>query len=260
MSATVTSGVAGYNEIQVIPVWGIGEVRPGDEVGDLVVDALALGGLRLHVGDILVVKHKIVSKSEGRMVDLKTVKPSAAARRFAIKNGSDARVIELALREAKRVLRKEHVLITETVHGLVCANSGIDVSNVDGGRTAVLLPLDPDRSAGRILRSLRKRTTLHIPVIVADSFGRTWREGLHEVAIGVAGMQPMLDYRGRSDAYGYTMNSSEECVADELACAAGLLCGKNNAVPACIIRGYSYRRGKGSARQIVRPAAKDLFR
>ena len=260
MPVTVAGGVTGYHEIHAIPVWGIAEVKPGDSVGDLVVDALALGGLRLHVGDILVVKHKIVSKAEGRQVELATVQPSSTARRFARKNGADARVIELALREARRVVRKEHVLITETAYGLVCANSGVDVSNVDGGITAVLLPLDPDRSAARILQKIRKRTTLHVPVIIADSFGRAWREGLHEVAIGVAGMDPMHDYRGQLDGYGYKMHSSEECVADELACVAGLICGKNNTVPACIIRGYSYRRGKGNVQQIVRPAAKDLFR
>ena len=152
------------------------------------------------------------------------------------------------------------MLITETAHGLVCANSGIDVSNVDGGRTAVLLPVDPDRSAALIHRRIKKRTTLHIPVIIADSFGRAWREGLHEVAIGLAGMKPIHDYRGRLDAYGYKMHATEECVADELACVAGLVCGKNALVPACIIRGYPYRRGNGSAQQIVRPAARDLFR
>jgi len=250
----------GMTELHAIPVWGIGDVLPGHSIADLIVDALALGGFRLHVGDILVVKHKIVSKAEGRMVALATVKPSAAAKRFASKNGVDSRVIELALREAKRVVRKQHVLITETAHGLVCANSGIDVSNVDGGKTAVLLPLDPDRSAARIHRQLKKRTTLHVAVIIADSFGRAWREGLHEVAIGVAGMKPIHDYRGRVDAYGYKMHSTEECVADELACVAGLVCGKNALVPACIIRGYQYRRGNGSARQIGRPAARDLFR
>ncbi len=251
---------AGYTEIQAIPVWGMPDVIPGDSIADLIVDALALGGLRLHVGDILVIKHKIVSKAEGRLVELAEVSPSAAARRFAAKNGGDARVIELALREAKRVVRQKHVLITETAHGLVCANSGVDVSNVDGGKTAVLLPLDPDRSAARILQKIRRRTTLHIPVIIADSFGRAWREGLHEVAIGVAGMLPIHDYRGQFDAYGYTLHSTEECVADELAGVAGLICGKTITVPACIIRGYRYRRGKGSARQIVRSAAKDLFR
>ncbi len=250
----------GTFEIHAIPVWGLGEVTPGDSIGDLIVDTLALGGLRLRAGDILAVKHKIVSKAEGRMVDLASVKPSAAARRIASKTGSDARVIELALREATRIVRQQHVLITETSHGLVCANSGIDVSNVDGGNTAVLLPLDPDASAARIMRQLKRRTTLHVPVIIADSFGRAWREGLNEVAIGLAGMDPMHDYRGKRDAHGYLMHSSEECVADELACLAGLVCGKNNRVPACIIRGYCYRGGKGTARQIVRPATKDLFR
>jgi coenzyme F420-0:L-glutamate ligase/coenzyme F420-1:gamma-L-glutamate ligase len=250
----------GMSEIRAIPVWGMGDVAPGDAIADLVVDVLALGGFRLREGDILVVKHKIVSKAEGRMVELSTVKPSPAAKRFAAKNGVDARVIELALREAKRVLRRQHVLITETAHGLVCANSGVDVSNVDGGSTAVLLPLDPDRSAARIHRQLKKRTALHIPVIIADSFGRAWREGLNEIAIGVAGMKPIHDYRGRRDAYGYKMHSTEECVADELAGIAGLVCGKSSLVPACIIRGYRYRRGSGGARQIVRSAARDLFR
>lgn len=260
MPSVAVPDYAGMMELHALPIWGIGDVVSGDSVADLIVDALALGGLRLHVGDILVVKHKIVSKAEGRMVELSTVKPSAAARRFAAKNGSDARVVELALREAKRVVRKKHVLITETTHGLVCANSGVDVSNVDGGKTAALLPLDPDRSAARILQRIRKRTTLHIPVIIADSFGRAWREGLNEVAVGVAGMDPIRDYRGHLDAYGYKMRATEECVADELACVAGLVCGKDALVPACIIRGYRYRRGKGSARQIVRSAATDLFR
>jgi len=250
----------GYTEIQAIPVWGMSEVNQGDSLADLVVDALVLGGLRLHVGDILVVKHKVVSKAEGRMIQLATVRPGPVARRLAAHNGADPRVIELALREAKRVARKAHVLITETAHGLVCANSGIDVSNVDGGKTAVLLPVDPDRSAARILQRIKKRTTLHVPVIIADSFGRAWREGLTEVAIGLAGMEPIVDYRGQVDAFGYRLHSSEECVADELACLAGLVCGKNNGVPACIIRGYHYRLGKGNARKIVRPAAKDLFR
>jgi coenzyme F420-0:L-glutamate ligase/coenzyme F420-1:gamma-L-glutamate ligase len=260
MPSTPAPEFAGYTEMHAIPIWGIGNVVPGDSLGDLIVDALALGGLRLRVGDIVVVKHKIVSKAEGRMVELATVKPSAAAKRLALKMDSDARVVELALREAKRVVRKQHVLITETVHGFVCANSGIDVSNVDGGKTALLLPLDPDRSASRISRKIQRRTTLHIPVIIADSFGRAWREGLNEVAIGVAGMQPIHDYRGQIDSFGYTMHATEECVADELASVAGLVCGKNNAVPACIIRGYPYRAGKGSARQIIRPAARDLFR
>jgi coenzyme F420-0:L-glutamate ligase/coenzyme F420-1:gamma-L-glutamate ligase len=247
-------------QLRAIPVLGIRDVFAGDSVAALVVDALALGGLRFHDGDILVVKHKIVSKAEGRMVALGSVKPSAAARKFASSNGVDARVVELALREAKRVVRKKHILITETQHGLVCANSGVDVSNVDGGKTAVLLPADADHSAARIHRELKKRTGLHIPVIVADSFGRPWREGLCDVAIGVAGMKAIHDYRGKRDPYGYKMHATEEAVADELASVAGLVCGKGSRVPACIIRGYPYRRGKGRARQMVRPAEKDLFR
>ena len=247
-------------ELRALPVLSIRDVFSGDSIADLIVDALALGGLRLHEGDILVVKHKIVSKAEGRTVALDSVKPSAAARRFAKTNGVDPRVVELALREAKRVVRNKHILITETQHGLVCANSGVDVSNVDGGKSAVLLPADADRSAARIHRQLKKHTGLHIPVIIADSFGRPWREGLCDVAIGVAGMKVIHDYRGKRDPYGYKMHATEEAVADELASVAGLVCGKDSRVPACIIRGYAYRRGNGSARQLVRPAERDLFR
>ena len=172
MPSPTAADFAGAAELRAIPVWGIGEVVRGDSIADLIVDALALSGLRLHVGDILVVKHKIVSKAEGRTVELRSVKPSSAARKFAAKNQADSRIVELALQEAKRLVRKKHVLITETSHGFVCANSGVDVSNVDGGKTALLLPLDPDQSASQILRRIRKRTTLHIPVIIADSFGR----------------------------------------------------------------------------------------
>jgi len=248
------------NELHALPVLSMREVFPGDSVADLVVDTLALGGRRFYEGDILVVKHKIVSKAEGRMIVLETVKPSASARAFAQTNGGDARVIELVLREARRVVRRKHILITETVHGLVCANSGLDLSNVDGGSTAVLLPADPDRSAAQIHRRLKRRIGLHIPVILADSFGRPWREGLCDVAIGVAGMKPLHDYRGKRDPYGYKMHATEEAVADELASVGGLVCGKDTRVPACIIRGYAYRRGSGGAHQMVRAKEKDLFR
>ena len=247
-------------ELHAFPVLGIRDVFAGDSVANLIVDALALGGRRFYEGDILVVKHKIVSKAEGRTVVLSSVKPSASARSFARNNGADARVVELALREAKRVVRKKHILITQTQHGLVCANSGVDVSNVDGGNTAVLLPADADRSAAQIHRELKKLTGLHLPVIIADSFGRPWREGLCEVAIGVAGMRVIHDYRGKRDSYGYKMHATEEAVADELASVAGLVCGKNLRIPACIIRGYPYRRGTGTARQMVRAQEKDLFR
>jgi coenzyme F420-0:L-glutamate ligase/coenzyme F420-1:gamma-L-glutamate ligase len=215
----------------------------------------------LEDGDILVVKHKVVSKAEGAMVALAEVKPSAASRAWARRFGLDARVSELAVRESRRIVRRRRgVLITETRHGFVCANSGVDVSNVNGGRHAVLLPKDPDRSAANLRRELKKKGGVEIAVIVSDSFGRAWREGLTEVAIGVAGMRPLVDYRGRRDPYGYRLHGTVHAVADELACAAGLVCGKLAGTPACIIRGYSYGRATGRGRDLIRPAEYDLFR
>jgi coenzyme F420-0:L-glutamate ligase/coenzyme F420-1:gamma-L-glutamate ligase len=218
-------------------------------------------GIRFQDRDILVVKHKVVSKAEGALVELDKIRPSAASRVWAKRYGLDARVTELALRESRRVVRRKRgVIITETRHGFVCANSGVDVSNVDGGRKAALLPKDPDRSAARLRRELKKHLGREVAVIVSDSFGRPWREGLTEVAIGIAGMRPLVDYRGRRDSHGYRLHASVDAVADELACAAGLVCGKVAGTPACIIRGFSYRRSNGTARQLIRPAALDLFR
>jgi coenzyme F420-0:L-glutamate ligase/coenzyme F420-1:gamma-L-glutamate ligase len=173
----------------------------------------------------------------------------------------DARVIELALRESKSLIRRRNgVLITETHHGFICANSGIDVSNVDGGKHALLLPKDPDRSARKLHAELRKMTGLSIPIIVSDSFGRPWREGLTEAAIGVAGMKAIHDYRGRCDPHGYSLRVTLDAVADELACAAGLLSSKLTRTPFVIIRGFSYQPGRGSSRSLLRPAKQDLFR
>ncbi|HZR33085.1 MAG TPA: coenzyme F420-0:L-glutamate ligase [Terriglobales bacterium] len=248
-------------EIRAIPIQGLPEIRPGDSVADKLFVALKKQKLRLAAGDILVIKHKIISKAEGRVVPLATIKPSAAADQWAAEYGLDPRVIELALRESTRVVRQQNgVLITETRHGLVCANSGVDVSNVDGGQSAVLLPEDPDRSAETLHRDLQSRLRLSIPVIISDSFGRPWREGLSEVAIGLAGLVPLVDYRGQRDPDGYELHASVEAVADELACLAGLVCGKLARVPACIIRGFNHRPGRGRASQLLRPAARDLFR
>jgi coenzyme F420-0:L-glutamate ligase/coenzyme F420-1:gamma-L-glutamate ligase len=252
---SITSAVT----ISVIPIRDIPDISPGDSLAEVVLAAATGDNIQFSAGDILVLKHKIVSKAEGRIARLDSVKPSRRALASARRNNVDARVIELALREAKRVLRDKHVLITETQHGFVCANSGVDVSNVDGGESAVLLPVDPDASAAKVHRILKKLTGLHIPVIISDSFGRAWRQGLCDVAIGVAGMRTMVDYRGRRDDYGYLLHATEHAVADELAAMAGLVAGKSARVPACIIRGYAYQRGAGSARQLVRPADKDLF-
>ena len=238
-----------------------GEVCPGDVLADKLLEALRRRRLRFQSGDILVVKHKIVSKAEGRIVDLATIEPSAESVAWAKQYALDARVIELARRESRAVIRRKNgVLITETHHGFLCANSGVDVSNVDGGDHALLLPEEPDRSAANLRRAIKRRTDLAIPVIITDSFGRPWREGLTEFAIGIAGMKPLRDDRGRRDSHGYKLKASVEAVADELACAAGLVCGKLNRAPACIVRGFRYEEGGGGVKVLLRPAAGDLFR
>lgn len=247
--------------IELIPITVEGEIRPGDSVANKLVEALRRNKIQLRAGDILVVKHKIISKAEGRLVDLDSIEPSAESIAWARQYELDPRVIELALRESRAVIRRQNgILITETRHGLLCANSGIDVSNVDGGRHALLLPEDPDRSAAGLRRTLKRAFGISVPVIITDSFGRPWREGLAEFAIGIAGMKPLRDDRGQNDPHGYKLKASVEAVADELACAAGLLCGKLNRTPACIVRGFPYPVGKGSLRDLLRPANVDLFR
>jgi len=249
------------DELRVIPVRIAGEIRSGDSLSAKLLDALKRARLTLVKGDILVVKHKVVSKSEGCLVRLDTVRPSAASRAWARQFKVDARVTELALRQSKTVIRRKNgVLITETRHGFICANSGVDVSNVDGGSHALVLPKNPDLSAARLHGDLKRSARLAIPVIISDSFGRPWREGLTEVAIGVAGMKALHDYRGRRDPHGYQLRVSLDAVADELACAAGLLSGKLSRTPFVIIRGFRYQRGRGSGRELLRPERRDLFR
>jgi coenzyme F420-0:L-glutamate ligase/coenzyme F420-1:gamma-L-glutamate ligase len=248
------------NAVQIIPIRFAAEVKRGGSVAKLLLGALKKQNCPLQRGDILMVKHKIVSKAEGAVIDLSSVQPSAKARAWARKNNLDARVIELAFAESARIVRQQgKVLITETRHGFKCANSGVDVSNVDGGKSAVLLPRDPDGSARTIHLELKRETGVSIPVIITDSFGRPWREGLTEFAIGLHGLRPLRDDRGKKDFHGYVLHASVEAVADELACAAGLVCGKLDRTPACIIRGFSYQRGKAAAKELIRSAEFDLF-
>lgn len=248
-------------EVRLIPIPFAGEIVAGDSISDHLIESMRTLRLRFEPGDILVVKHKIVSKSEGLLVDLATIEPSEESVAWAKQYDLDARVIELALRESRAVIRRRNgVLITETRHGFLCANSGIDVSNVDGGRHALLLPEDPDRSAANLRRTLKKRTGISIPVIITDSFGRPWREGLTDFAIGISGMKPLRDDRGRRDSHGYKLKASVEAVADELACAAGLVCGKLNRAPACIVRGFHYDSGSGGIQPLLRSPESDLFR
>jgi coenzyme F420-0:L-glutamate ligase/coenzyme F420-1:gamma-L-glutamate ligase len=254
-------GKAAAAEVRILPIAVSGEIRAGESLCARLLAAARSRGLSFQNGDILVVKHKVVSKAEGAVVALDEIRPSPASRVWARRYGLDARVIELAVRESRRIVRRKRgVLITETKHWFVCANSGVDVSNVDGGKHAVLLPEDPDRSAARLRRELKKQLGIEIAVIISDSFGRPWREGLTEVAVGAAGIRPLVDYRGRRDPHGYSLHATIDAVADELACAAGLVCGKLAATPACIIRGYAYRPGNGRAQELIRPAKNDLFR
>jgi coenzyme F420-0:L-glutamate ligase/coenzyme F420-1:gamma-L-glutamate ligase len=239
---------------------GIGEVRAGDDVAALIAEAAATGE-GLASGDVVVVTQKIVSKAEGRLVDLATVEPSAFARQFAAAQGKDPRHVEVVLRESRRIVKMDRgVLISETHHGFVCANAGVDASNVPGANTLTLLPVDPDASAERIRQGLLARLGAIVGVIISDTFGRVWRMGQTNVAIGVAGLQPLVSYVGQRDPYGYDLRVTQLAAADEIAAAAELVMGKTDAVPVAVIRGLAHLLGPGTARDLVRPPETDLFR
>ena len=245
----------------MIGVRGVGEVRPGDDPAALLLQAFEAQGERFEDGDVVVVTQKIVSKAEGRLVDLDTVEPSATARELAEVSKRDARQVEVALRETARVVRMERgVLISETAHGFICANAGVDGSNLAEPNVVSLLPVDPDASADRIRRRIRERVGVAVAAIISDTFGRPWRNGQTNVAIGVAGLRPIRDYRGQRDHAGLVLQVTEIAVADELASAAELAMGKLDRVPAAVIRGYPYERGEGRATELVRDPALDMFR
>ena len=244
--------------IELIPVDGFPEVRPGDDLEGLIAGAIED---TLRSGDVLVVTHKIMSKAEGRLVDLRTVEPSALAKGYAARWGKDPRQIEVVFRESRRVVRMDRgVVISETHHGFVCANAGVDASNVPGEDTVCLLPVDPDASAAKLREALAGRLGVEVPVVVSDSFGRAWRFGITDIAIGVAGMDPLADYRGRNDPHGYPMEASVLAVADEIAAAAELVMGKTNGVPLAIVRGYAYEKGRGTGQDLLMPPERDMFR
>jgi coenzyme F420-0:L-glutamate ligase/coenzyme F420-1:gamma-L-glutamate ligase len=246
--------------VSITAIEGIPEINPGDDIAQLIAGALASQGEKLQDGDVVTVTQKVVSKSEGRFVDLETVVPSALAVELATNWEKDARHVEVVLQESKRIVRMDHgVIICETRHGFVCANAGVDASNVPGGQL-VLLPLDPDASAQRIRAGLKQATGANVAVIISDTFGRPWRAGYTEVAIGVAGMLPVIDYVGMMDTHGRELRATWICVADELASAAELVTGKVNRVPAALIRGYTVPQGEGSAKELVRQAESDMFR
>jgi coenzyme F420-0:L-glutamate ligase/coenzyme F420-1:gamma-L-glutamate ligase len=251
--------------ISIIALAGIPEIHLGDDLPALIGDAIERtpGALPLGADDVLVVTQKVVSKAEGAIVELDTVEPRPEAIAFAERYDRDPRQIEVVLREARRVVRMTNgVLITETPHGFICANGGVDASNVgpDSGALVTLLPRDPDASAARIRSAVHARFDVDVPVIVSDSFGRPWRWGITDVAIGVSGLVPLEDLRGVPDADGRVMRSTVRAVADELASAAELVLGKTAARPVAIVRGTAFSRGEGSIADLVMPPENDLFR
>lgn len=253
------------DRVEAIAVPGLGEIVPGDDLPALIADALAAATalLPLRDDDVLVVTQKVVSKAEGAMVDLTTIEARPEAIDFAARWDRDPRQVEVVLREARRVVRMANgVIITETPHGFICANGGIDASNVGpaSGNVVTLLPSDPDASAAAIRAAITARLGHDLPVIVSDSFGRPWRFGIVDVAIGVSGLQPLEDLRGAPDADGRVMRSTIRAVADELASAAELVLGKTAGRPIALIRGAAFLRGEARVADTLIPAEMDLFR
>ena len=247
--------------ISLTPLEGIPEIRPGDDLGALIAAALAAGDIGLNAQDVLVVTQKVVSKAEGRVVELASVTPRAEAVEWAARWGKDARQVELVLQESAEVLRMAPggLIISRTRHGFVCANAGVDLSNVGSGELATLLPVDPDASARALRQRLGELVGASPGVVISDSFGRPWRNGIVNVAIGCAGLEPLLDLRGTADADGRLMHSTVIAVADELASAADLAGGKAAGRPVVVVRGYQYAAVDGAAAELVMDRELDLF-
>ena len=268
VSSSPVAAPTGSAELRLIALASMPEVRPGDDLAGLIGEAIDAAGIGLLLGDVVVVTHKVVSKAEGRLLSLRGIEPSDLARRFAVGSGKDPRQVEVVLRESRRIVRMDRergILITETAHGLICANAGVDASNVEP-ETVCLLPLDPDESAAGVRAALGERFGFQPEeapgVIVTDSFGRPWRNGIVNVAIGVAGLAPLADYRGQHDAAGYELGITVLAVADELAGAAELLMHKLAARPVVIVRGYEppLAAPPGTGKELILDPARDLFR
>jgi coenzyme F420-0:L-glutamate ligase/coenzyme F420-1:gamma-L-glutamate ligase len=247
-------------DLHIFAVPAIPDVAPGADLGALIGEAATRSGRAIAPGDVFVVAQKIVSKAEGAFVRLDDVAPSPLAERWAAAHNKDPRVIEVILRESRRIVRMDRgVLIAETYQGFVCANAGVDASNVLPGFVTVL-PKDPDASAGRLRAALSATLGCPVAVIVSDTFGRPWREGVVNVAIGVAGVRPLIDYRGSADRYGRQLQATVIALADELAGAAEIVTRKTAGTPVAIVRGAAEWAGEGSARMLVREAGRDMFR
>ena len=248
-------------EFRVFAVGGLPEVRPGDDLAALIQTALTNQETPLEPGDVLLVTQKIISKAEGRLLPLAAVEPRAAARDFAARWDKDPRQVEVVLREARRIVRMERgLIIAETRHGWICANAGVDQSNVGSGDAVTLLPEDPSASAAALRRGLRERGAADVAVIVSDTFGRPWREGLTNVAIGLSGLNPLVSYLGRRDPAGYDLQVTVIALADELAAAAEPVMNKLDRVPAAVVRGLAVPLEEYDHSSLIRPPELDLFR
>jgi coenzyme F420-0:L-glutamate ligase/coenzyme F420-1:gamma-L-glutamate ligase len=247
--------------ISLIALDGIGEVEPGDDLAEMIAAALAAADIGLEADDVLVVTQKIVSKAEGRVVELASVTPRPEAVEWAERWGKDARQVELVLQESAEVLRMAPggLIISRTRQGFVCANAGVDLSNVGGREAATLLPVDSDASARTLRDRLGELPGMRPAVVISDSFGRPWRNGIVNVAIGAAGLEPLLDLRGTPDADGRVMQSTVIAVADELASAADLAGGKVGRRPVVLVRGFQHVAGEGEAAALVMDREQDLF-
>jgi coenzyme F420-0:L-glutamate ligase/coenzyme F420-1:gamma-L-glutamate ligase len=246
--------------ISVIGLMGIPEVHEGDDIAGLISNATKKQGITLENGDIIVVTHKIVSKSEGRIININQVVPSAFSKQISKSSKKDPRYIEIVLNETKRIVKMigRH-LITETKQGLVCANAGIDRSNVSQEENVALLPKDPDISALNMREKIKELTGSEVVVIISDTFGRPWRKGQINIAIGVSGMIPLKDYRGKKDSFGNKLSVSNIAIADEIASAAELVMNKVDGIPVAIIKGYNYPKGEGDSKDLIRSSRRDLF-
>src|SRR5262252_189103 len=248
-------------ELRVTGLPGIPIVTPGMGLAALIQQAATAASLPLQAGDILVVTQKVVSKAEGHLIYLKDVTPSPLAKSFARQWEKDPRHVEVVLQQSRRIVKMDRgVLITETHHGFICANAGVDQSNIEGEEVVAVLPPDPDASARRMRQALRERLGFDVAVIISDTFGRPWRYGLVNIAIGLSGIDEIKDYTGQLDAQGYELRVTALAIADELAAAAELVMNKLDNVPVAVIRGYEYPRGEGSLAQLIRAAERDLFR
>jgi coenzyme F420-0:L-glutamate ligase/coenzyme F420-1:gamma-L-glutamate ligase len=247
-------------QINIIGLAGLPEIKTGDDLSSLIFRAAVESGLEITAGDTLVIAQKIVSKSEGRVVRLDSVTPSPMAREWAESYKKDARVVEVVLNESRRIVRMDRgVLVCETRHGFICANAGVDASNVAEG-SVVLLPEDPDRSAQRIREGIERASGVRVSVIISDTFGRPWREGLVNVAIGISGLAPLIDYRGQIDTFGRPLQVTVIAAADEIASAAELVMKKSAGIPVAIVRGLMLEPDEGSGRDLIRAAEQDIFR